>query len=254
MRDRHANTHLASSFGKAAEVYEASRPSYPAEAVEWLLGDSAHEVLDLGAGTGKLTRVIAASGRAVHAVDPSPEMLDVLNAKLSESGIDVAAQVGSAEAIPLPDDAVDAVTVAQAWHWFDTGRAVPEIARVLRPGGTLGLVWNGRDNRVDWVRELDEAMHADDALDVVAGDGDRPPVVGEPFGPIERAVFEWSQPLTHEGMLDLVRSRSYFIVRTPDEQAETLAAVEDVLARIPGVSSDGIVSMPYVTFAFRTRL
>ena len=107
-------------------------------------------MLDLGAGTGKLTTRLVERGLDVVAVDPIPEMLELLSNSLP----DTPALLGTAEEIPLPDDSVDAVLVAQAWHWFDTERAVKEVARVLRPGGRLGLVWNARDERLGWVKDL----------------------------------------------------------------------------------------------------
>ncbi|EUA44075.1 ubiE/COQ5 methyltransferase family protein [Mycobacterium xenopi 3993] len=114
-------------------------------------------MLDLGAGTGKLTTRLVERGLDVVAVDPIPEMLDVLRKSLP----DTPALLGTAEEIPLPDNSVDAVLVAQAWHWFDPARAIPEVIRVLRPGGRLGLVWNTRDERLGWVRELGRIIGSD---------------------------------------------------------------------------------------------
>ncbi len=140
----------AASFGAAAATYERARPSYPDEAIGWLLPPGARRVLDLGAGTGKLTRGLVGRGLGVVAVEPSAGMRDQLARVLP--GVTVLA--GTAEEIPLADHAVDAVLVAQAWHWVDPARAVPEAARVLAPGGRLGLLWNIRDERADWVAEL----------------------------------------------------------------------------------------------------
>ena len=159
------------SFGSAAAAYERGRPSYPPEAIDWLLPPGARRVLDLGAGTGKLTTRLVERGLDVVAVDPIPDMLEVLRASLPETP----ALEGTAEEIPLEDNSVDAVLVAQAWHWVDPQRAVPEVARVLRPGGRLGLVWNTRDERLGWVRELGEIIGSD-------GDGGRFNVtLPEPF-------------------------------------------------------------------------
>jgi ubiquinone/menaquinone biosynthesis C-methylase UbiE len=138
------------SFGEEAAAYERGRPSYPPEAIDWLLPPGARDVLDLGAGTGKLTVRLVERGLDVVAVDPIPEMLEVLRRSLP----DTPALLGSAEEIPLPDASVDSVLVAQAWHWFDPERAVSEVARVLRPGGRIGLVWNVRDERSGWVKDL----------------------------------------------------------------------------------------------------
>ena len=138
------------SFGSEAAAYERGRPSYPPESIDWLLPPGARDVLDLGAGTGKLTTRLVERGLDVVAVDPLAEMLELLSSALP----DTPALLGTAEQIPLPDNSVDAVLVAQAWHWFDPQQAVAEVARVLRPGGRLGLVWNARDERLGWVKDL----------------------------------------------------------------------------------------------------
>ena len=165
------------SFGSAAAAYERGRPSYPPEAIDWLLPTGARNVLDLGAGTGKLTTRLVERGLDVVAVDPIPDMLEVLRASLPET----VALLGTAEEIPLQDNSVDAVLVAQAWHWVDPERAIPEVARVLRPGGRLGLVWNTRDERLGWVRELGRIIGSD-------GDSGRTELtLPAPFSPVERS-------------------------------------------------------------------
>jgi SAM-dependent methyltransferase len=135
----------ARSFDGAAEAYDRARPDYPPEAVEWLVDQlglsGGGTVVDLAAGTGKLTAPLARTRARVIAVEPAPGML----ARLRELLPGVEAHEGTAEAIPLPDGSADAVTVAQAFHWFATEQALAEIQRVLRPGGRLGLVWNRRD-------------------------------------------------------------------------------------------------------------
>ena len=123
------------SFGSEAAAYERGRPSYPPEAIDWLLPAGARDVLDLGAGTGKLTTRLVERGLDVVAVDPIAEMLEMLRKSLP----DTPALLGTAEEIPLADNSVDAVLVAQAWHWFNPERAIPEVARVLRPGRTTGF-------------------------------------------------------------------------------------------------------------------
>ncbi|HJX44034.1 MAG TPA: methyltransferase domain-containing protein, partial [Geodermatophilus sp.] len=145
------------SFGSVAADYAALRPGYPSDVVAFLLGDRPLRVLDLGAGTGLLTGVLLAAGHEVVAVDPSAEML----AQLRERHPDVPADVGGAEAVPLPDHSVDAVVAGQAAHWFDPGPAAAELRRVLRPGGVVGLVWNTRDETVPWVAALGEALAAE---------------------------------------------------------------------------------------------
>jgi ubiquinone/menaquinone biosynthesis C-methylase UbiE len=246
MHERNAKEAHARSFDKAAGVYEAARPGYPAEAVAWMLEGVEGRVLDLGAGTGKLTRALVERGYEVSAVDPSPSMLGVLQDALPE--VDV--RLGSGESIPFADDSVGAVVAGQAWHWVDPTVAVPEVARVLRPGGTLGLVWNFRDESVDWVRELGQLMQTAEAY---ASD-DVPPVVGPPFGELERHDVRWVQSMTVDGMLDLARSRSYFITKDADTQAAVIASLRSLAAEHPDLAGKDVFELPYVTECYRTRL
>ncbi|HEU4363243.1 MAG TPA: class I SAM-dependent methyltransferase, partial [Mycobacterium sp.] len=185
---RQARHDRSLSFGSQAAAYERGRPSYPPEAIDWLLPADAHNVLDLGAGTGKLTTRLVERGLDVVAVDPIAEMLEVLRGALPATP----ALLGTAEQIPLPDSSVDAVLVAQAWHWFDPARAVPEVARVLRPGGRLGLLWNTRDERLGWVKELGRIIGREDARDAIEPGVTLP----EPFAGIEDFSVEWTSYLT----------------------------------------------------------
>jgi ubiquinone/menaquinone biosynthesis C-methylase UbiE len=236
----------ARSFGAAASVYHQARPGYPAEAIAWLIGD-ATRVLDLGAGTGKLTEALVALDREVIAVDPVEEMLEELEVAVPE----VPRLLGTAEEIPIEDDAVDAVVAGQAWHWFQPQRAIPEIARVLKPGGVLGLVWNSRDTRVDWLREAGEIMHErHDASATFESYVN----IGPPFGEIAEHTVEWGARMSREAFLDLVRSRSYFITASPDEQQATIAALETLLATHPDLVGAKEIVVPYVTRCFRALL
>ena len=175
----------SSSFGAAARAYAEHRPDYAAEAVAWCLAGADRpvvDVLDLGAGTGVLTTGLVASGLSVTAVEPDPEMIAELRRRLPE----VRAAAGRAEAVPLLDDSVDAVLVGTAFHWFDTERALPEIARVLRPGGVLGLLYNLIDDSVPWVAELDEVSRT--SVSIPPGEADEVPSYAG-FGPVEQARF-----------------------------------------------------------------
>ena len=232
----------ARSFGPAAGRYERGRPPYPDAAVDWLLPAGAGRVLDLGAGTGKLTRALLDRGLDVIAVDPSDQMLAELRRVLPGAP----AERGSAERIPLPDSSVDAVLVAQAWHWFDVSRAVPEVARVLRPGGRLGLIWNLRDERAEWVRRVGEIIGR--------GGGYRETVIGPPFGPLETREFAWSYPLGPDQLLDLVASRSGVILRPSDERAAVLAQVRQLLATHPALVGRTRLEMPYIARCARASL
>lgn len=232
------------SFGEEAAAYERGRPSYPPEAIDWLLPPAAHTVLDLGAGTGKLTVRLAERGLDVIAVDPIPEMLEVLSASLP----DTPALLGTAEEIPLPDDSVDSVLVAQAWQWFDADRAVREIARVLRPGGRLGLVWNTRDERMGWVHDLGRIIgHEDHALE-------QKMTLPEPFAEVQRTHFEWTSYLTPQALIDLVASRSYCITSPAEVRTRTLDQVRELLKTHPALANATGLALPYVTVGVRATL
>ena len=237
-------TRQANSFGPAARTYEETRPGYPEEAVEWLVPSGARRVLDIGAGTGKFTRLLRAEGREVIAVDPSAQMLEVLREKVD--GVETL--LGTAESLPLPDESVDAVTVAQAWHWVDGDRGVREIARVLKPGGVLGLIWNARDDDVTWVREFGEAIGANDAI---TPDSIDELAIGAPFEPGVELALPWLQHLTRPGLLALARTRSHFLVQDQERQDLALAAVAEVVTRHHGDAA--AIDLPYVTRAYRFR-
>jgi SAM-dependent methyltransferase len=232
------------SFGAEAAAYERGRPSYPPEAIDWLLPSGARDVLDLGAGTGKLTTRLVERGLDVVAVDPIPDMLEVLRASLPETP----ALLGTAEEIPLEDNSVDAVLVAQAWHWFDPARAIPEVARVLRPGGRLGLVWNTRDERLGWVRELGR---------IIGRDGDsleRRTTLPPPLTELQRHQIEWTNYLTPQALIDLVASRSYCITSPAEVRTQTLDRVRELLATHPALANSNGLALPYVTVCVRATL
>ncbi len=232
------------SFGVEAAAYERGRPSYPPEAIDWLLQEGARDVLDLGAGTGKLTIRLVERGLDVIAVDPIPEMLDVLTRSLPETP----ALLGSAEDIPLPDDSVDSVLVAQAWHWFDPERAIKEVARVLRPGGRLGLVWNTRDERLGWVKDLGRIVGQEE------DPFSRRVTLPAPFAGVERQQFEWTSYLTPRALIDLVASRSYCITSPAEVRSKTLERVRELLATHPALANATGLALPYVTVGVRATL
>ena len=232
------------SFGSEAAAYERGRPSYPPEAIDWLLPNGARDVLDLGAGTGKLTTRLVERGLDVVAVDPIAEMLEVLRGALPATP----ALLGTAEQIPLSDNSVDAVLVAQAWHWFDLKRAVAEVARVLRPGGRLGLVWNTRDERMGWVKDLGRIIgHESDPF------SDRV-TLPAPFTDVERHHVEWTSYLTPQALIDLVASRSYCITSPADVRTRTLEEVRELLITHPALASSNGLALPYITVCIRATL
>ena len=232
---RHAN-----SFGQAADVYDRARPSYPQDAVDWLLQSNPRDVIDLGAGTGKFTRQIADRVHVI-AVDPDAKML----AKIE--GVETL--VGTGEHIPVDDATADLVTCAQAWHWVDEQLAAPEVARVLRPDGWLAIVWNARDDRVDWVARMSEIIH-DSRAEEIAED---PPKLGDSFRPIESFETTWTMEITRPALDELVASRSYFLVASPADQALMLESLNRMLDGHPETAGRSVFELPYRTFCYRAQ-
>ena len=228
----------AESFQHGADGYDRHRPGYPEESVRWLRGAATAplDVLDLGAGTGKLSAALLAHGDRVTAVDPSADMLRVAAVRMPE----LTAIVGSGEHIPLPDASVDLVTVAQAWHWMDEQIVTREVVRVLRPGGRLGLIWNSRDESIPWVAALGAAMHAD--LNATAF----VPTLGSAATVVGRHVERWTQHTDRAGILNLATTRSYYLVASVAERAAMIARIEAVLEAYPETRAETIL-LPYVT-------
>lgn len=190
----------AATFGDVAQAYERARPDYPERAVRWLLGETPTRVLELGAGTGKLTAAMARAGHDVTATDPSAPMLDRL-----ASQVDVTCVRASAESLPFSANSFDVIVAAQAFHWFDTTQALPEAGRVLREGGHVALVWNQRDESIPWTRRLTEIIGSEEH-DLRAY-ADELPMSGLYSVP-EHARFGFWQQLDLEGLVGLVESRS----------------------------------------------
>ena len=226
----------ARGFQSGAAAYEAARPGYPDDALAVLRDEvgirAGTTVLDLAAGTGKLTRRLIELGATVHAVEPVAGM----RAQLT-SAVGNAAEVvdGTAEEIPLSDASVDVVTVAQAFHWFDAPAALTEIARVLRPGGRMAILWNERDEATPWVAEMSRLIrwhertvsryqHVDWAA-VVAASGR--------FTPLEQRAMCWDQPMTADLLAERVRSISYIAAMPVPERERLAAEVVDLVRRLP---------------------
>jgi ubiquinone/menaquinone biosynthesis C-methylase UbiE len=229
------NQVAARGFGSAADVYERARPGYGREAVAWLcerLGiGPGRTVLDLAAGTGKLTRDLVPSGATVIAVEP----IDEMRGQLEQVVPGVEALAGTAEEIPLPDGSGDAVLCAQAFHGFDPDRALPEIHRILRPAGGLAVLYNSRDLNDAVQKRIDEMLepyrgtvarqwtHSHD--DVLAN--------SSLFGPIEHRSWRNEQPVGREELLDVVASRSYIASLDDDSRAELLGRIRNAFAGEP---------------------
>ena len=238
---------MATSFGAAAGAYDEGRPDYPAEAVAWLLEPAGPRprVADIGAGTGKLTKVVATLGADVIAVDPDAAML----ARLRDVLPGVQTLIGAAETLSLPDESLNAAVLGQAWHWVDPVAGSAEIGRVLRPGGVLGLIWNIRDESVPWVARLTAIMKGSHAEQLLAGDG---PVVASPFGPLETRTWRWQRAVTRQTLTAMVHSRSYIITASADERARIDREIGALFDEV-GAVGDQSVALSYVTHAYRAR-
>jgi SAM-dependent methyltransferase len=232
----------ANEFAKAASVYEGARPEFPVAAIDWLCEQlqitSGTRVLDLAAGTGRMTQPLYARTRSIVAVDPVPQMREVLHAALPE----IEVLDGTAEAIPLPDGSVGAVVVAQAFHWFDPKPAVAEIARVLEPGGRLGLVWHSPD-RSDSLQQAFRTIVEQGRRGApihASGGGTR---YIEPSGPL-RCIARESMRDVHvydaDRLVALALSTSHFAALLPDQQAVGEGEIRAL------VGASGTVELPYV--------
>jgi SAM-dependent methyltransferase len=247
-----------SSFGAVAAEYAEHRPDYPADAVRWCVAPLGRDiaglrVLDLGAGTGKLTALLEELGADVTAVEPDEEMLAELRRQVPSAR----ALHGQAEAIPLPDGSVDAVLCGQSLHWFDLSRAVPEIVRVLAGGGMLGAMWNSDDDRVPWVAGLRDVAAGAAAPTLSARRGEAAHFGAEQFGaaftPVERAEFGNSQPRTAESLIATMSTHSHLLVMPPAERDGLLVEVRSYLASRPE-TAEGKFELPMVTTTLRARL
>ncbi|MGI8709883.1 MAG: class I SAM-dependent methyltransferase [Acidimicrobiales bacterium] len=244
----------ASGFGAGADDYERGRPSYPEDVVTWLVDrlriGPGRRVVDLAAGTGKLTRLLVPSGAEVIAVEPVAAMRD----KLADAAPGVVALDGTAEALPFDDATVDAVTVAQAFHWFDADAALAEIARVLGPGGALGLVWNDRDTREPWVAELSRLIRWDERerwrvpYTVEVDWGRRVAEADAPFGPGEHLESGYRQPMEPETLVARVLSTSYLAGLASEVREEIAGRVRSLVAPL-----GDRFELPYRTYAWAFR-
>ncbi|HZJ25665.1 MAG TPA: class I SAM-dependent methyltransferase [Acidimicrobiia bacterium] len=243
----------ASGFGAQAGTYDRARPSYPPELVDFFvehlhLGPGTL-VLDLAAGTGKLTRLLTPSGADLIAVEPVTGMAWVLR----EGSPAVPLVSATAEALPVADDSLDAVTVAQAFHWFDAEAAFDELARVLRPGGRVGLVWNARDRSRNWVNQVwdimdrvekrapwrDHDQWGDSALGERAG-----------FGPLHEATFHHDHLLTPDDVVARVASVSHVAVLPEEANASVLAEIRELLRNHPDTRGRAELAIPYRVDAY----
>jgi SAM-dependent methyltransferase len=250
----------ATSFGGVAESYDRVRPGPAPEALDWLVPDGCEVAVDLAAGTGLFTRELLGRASRVVAVEPDARMREVLARRSPE--VDV--REGWGEAMPLPEASADAVFVSTAWHWLDPARAVPEIARVLHPGGRLGVIWTTRDRAADWVAELDllRLPGIDDeeggeprTVEEVRAALDRHHTVtlpdGAEFADQEAASFRFSRTVSVDDALAWLASNSAFITASAADRAAGLARCREALERRAGDSS--MVETPMRSWCWRAR-
>jgi SAM-dependent methyltransferase len=245
----HVHRAATGGYSRAAEVYERSRPDYPSEAVDRLIQEleisEDCSVLDLGAGTGKLTRMLLSTGARITAVEPVSEMREAL-ARAVPGGAVIA---GTAEAIPAADGAFDAVVCAQAFHWFAGERALAEIHRVLRPRGRLALLWNLRDESVGWVRQLSNIIdgYRGETPDERTGLWRVAFSSTDLFGTLHQLRFQHRQTLDREGLVDRVASVSYIAILTEEDRARVLDEVRELARSHPDLAGRDRFELPYVT-------
>jgi SAM-dependent methyltransferase len=249
---------LVAGFGTVATAYERSRPEYPAAVYELLRRQFGLKrgtiVIDLAAGTGKFTRGLVGTGAAVVAIEPTAGMRRVFRRAVPRLPV----LDGSAEAMPVPDGFVDAVTVAQAFHWFRVPRALREIHRVLRPGGGLALVWNERDESVDWMRELSDLLRPlrHRAPSYRGADWRAAFAQRHWFTPLRHRRFRHSQRLDLAGAVDRVRSVSFVAIAPRAVQARIVRSVRSLLRTHPQTRGRSVIEFPYRTdvyWCFRPR-
>lgn len=269
----------AEGFASGAETYVRGRPDYPPQALQWLRNEiglgAGKTVVDLGAGTGKFTKVLLTTGAKVVAVEPVMAMLERLRrdlaggprspggsesshsgrGELKASAPALSAVAGTAEHIPVASGSVDAVVCAQSFHWFATPAAIAEIHRVLKPGGVFGLIWNQRDESVSWVADLNQllAHYQGDAPRMISGEWRKVfPAPG--FGPLHEVSF----PHAHIGppgrvIVDRFMSVSFIAALPALEREQVLTQLRALIARTPSLANHSEVSVPYVTMGFRCR-
>jgi len=222
-------------FQRGADAYERGRPSYPREALDWLRQRldlrPGRTVLDVGAGTGKLTRELVATGATVLAVEPVPAMRGVLEQVVPEAR----PLEGTAEALPVDDGALDAITVAQAFHWFDVPSALIEFHRVLRPAGRFGLIWNRRrleDPLHQGISAITEPYHHDTPSHL-RGEWREPLRASGLFTSAGELEVPYEHPVDVDGVVDRVASISYIAALPERERGEVIARVRELAERTP---------------------
>lgn len=257
MSDRAGTIHPSASEGFAAKaaLYVQGRPDYPDAIIGWLRErldlNAGKSVVDLGAGTGKFTACLQKTGAHIIAIEPVRQMRE----KLMQSLPGVEAREGTAQAIPCPDASVDAVICAQAFHWFATRPALAEILRVLKLGGKLGLIWNMRDERADWVARLTEiiAPYGGDAPRFAEGTW-KSVFPFDGLSPLQEDIFEHAHTGSAENVIvNRVRSTSFIAALPAEEEAKVVAQIRALIASTPALAGQETVTVPYTTLAYSAQ-
>jgi SAM-dependent methyltransferase len=263
-------TRRSGSFGAVASSYERFRPGPPPEAMAWMLPSTAKEVVDLGAGTGAMTRELVGRVDHVTAIEPDDRMRGILEGNLPG----VTALRGTGESMPLDSSSVDAVLASASWHWMDEDRALGEVARVLVPGGTLGVVWAGPDPDGPFVSQA-QAMLSD------MSSGEREPGTGSdrqtdlghvvmdtdnrvesvlripahsPFAQPEQMTWTWDVAVTADELIGLLGTFSWIITLPDDRRSHVMAEARRILRDGLGISGQVTVDVQYRSEVWRTHL
>lgn len=252
----------AHSFGSIAEEYERWRPGVDPAVADWFVPEPVARVIDVGAGTGKLSRLLVPRAAEVVSVEPDQRMRAVLARRVPEAAV----LEGAGERIPVDDASADAVVVSSAWHWMDHAATAREIARVLRPGGTLGVVWSGLDWTDEWFQGMRARVEAEPATqrsDMIAALVDRaaafdsthvlelPP--DAPFEAPEQRWISWDLPMTADDLVGLLGTVSGVIVLPDDGRRAVISEVREMLRRYGDLEGDATVSLPFRAHCWRTR-
>ncbi len=246
---------LAKSFGAVADDYDRLRSAPPDDVLDWLIPAGATDALEIGAGTGLFTRKLAERVPHVTAIEPDARMRSVLVSQTQ--GVEVLE--GHAEDLPMDDGSYDVVTAQSAWHWVDESRAIPEVARVLRPGGRLALVWNGTDRSVNWMRNLwagGVELEPEDQSRVDRRRRHRHHidelVLREWFVDPETKLFTWSRTMTKDELIGLAATYSAVIVMEDEAKAAHLAGMRRYLDAHPELGESGLIDVPMRAYCWRS--
>lgn len=239
---------LARTFGTAATEYHRLRIGAPEPAVDWLVGTGIRNAVELGAGTGIFSRMLAERIPELYPVEPDERM----RAVFAQSCPELTPLVGSAEEIPVPDHSVDAVFSADAWHWFDPATACREIGRVLRPGGVLAVSWNTKNSRVPWMDELYSALDGAHDPKRLPGDFTLPDNTG--FEQPQRHVVEWTRPMSPTDLVALLGTYSPVLAMSESERARLYDRSYEYIDNHPELTGRELIDVPFRTICWRTRL